>query len=1207
MSISIVSNFKYQGPLANFERDQYATLSDMLNVNENILPPVFIGVCLETKKAYLYNVENTPDPVLGKWREIANGSDVNDAVLTIQKNGTTLDTFSANASQNKTINVTVPVTAADVNALPDTTTINDLTSQEQQDALNSGVTSSVVSQVSTNTGNIAQNATHIGELSTALATEMTTRESKDSELALAIKDIDDLIPDDATAQNQLADKAFVNSSIGTSTATFRGTYQSVQELPTTGVDENDYAFVVSEDAAGNTLYNRYKYASNLWQFEYSLNNSSFTAAQWSAINSTITESAKSGYDTHLANTDIHVTTGDKTTWNAKQNAITGAATTITSNDLTASRALVSNSNGKVSVSDITAVELGYLDNATSNIQDQLNAKVAQVSTNKRIYGTDANGAQTTYDYDSFGKVDDVKVGTESVVTNKIATLGTMAGETASDYRKSADQDVIDNAIKKDVSDLSSGLDEEVETRTNRDNALNDKIVALGTAVGGTFEYSQENYKYNYSYKIDQETPLTNIVDTDKVVKAIGKLDNAIATEATTRSTADGQLSTRINSEQSARISEDDSLRTSISTEVGRAQGVESALQTNVATSLKIQKNGTDLDTYQPSTNTNKTVNITIAVSDVTDLTATATELNTLHGITASTTELNYTDGVTSNIQTQLDSKVDENPAIAAATHTKITYDSKGLVTNGVDLAEADIPQLSESKITNLTTHLSQKQDNLTSENAGAGISIAKDDNDVLKITNTRTTIPWGNLTGTLSDQTDLQDALDTKVDENAAITAATHTKITYDSKGLVTNGVDLAEADIPALHLTKISDVTASAAELNYVDGVTAPIQNQITNISSNLDAEIDRSTTQDTTLGTYITNIQAVIPTAATSSNQLADKTYVNDLIQSTAADFRGSWDTYADIPTNPNLYPEDDEGNRKPGKNDYLLVQRDETQDGGTWRYKYTGDWDTDGKSGWTAEYEVNANPLTADQIAALDSGITDTLVAQITTNANNITSLTNSKQNNITGAASTVTVNNLDPSVVVISNSNGKIDTSTITIDELNNLFGTTSNLQNQLDGKQGSLTNAQMAAVDSGITATKVNNYDAHVANTTIHVTSADKTNWNAKQEALNETQMSAVNSTATQSKIDSYSNHIADTDIHITTTERSTWNAKQTAITGAATTITDQNLTINRAVVSDNNGKITASSITSAELGCLSNATDNIQSRLDNMIIFRTWS
>ena len=46
---------------------------------------------------------------------------VNDATLTVQKNGTTVDTFTANASQNKTINITVPTSAADVSALPAST------------------------------------------------------------------------------------------------------------------------------------------------------------------------------------------------------------------------------------------------------------------------------------------------------------------------------------------------------------------------------------------------------------------------------------------------------------------------------------------------------------------------------------------------------------------------------------------------------------------------------------------------------------------------------------------------------------------------------------------------------------------------------------------------------------------------------------------------------------------------------------------------------------------------------------------------------------------------------------------------------------------------------------------------------------------------------------------------------------------------------
>jgi hypothetical protein len=54
------------------------------------------------------------------------------------------------------------------------------------------------------------------------------------------------------------------------------------------------------------------------------------------------------------------------------------------------------------------------------------------------------------------------------------------------------------------------------------------------------------------------------------------------------------------------------------------------------------------------------------------------------------TEFAYLNGVTSAIQTQLDSKVDENAAITGATKTKITYDAKGLVTAGADATTADI-------------------------------------------------------------------------------------------------------------------------------------------------------------------------------------------------------------------------------------------------------------------------------------------------------------------------------------------------------------------------------------------------------------------------------------------------------------------------------------------------------------------------------------
>lgn len=63
----------------------------------------------------------------------------------------------------------------------------------------------------------------------------------------------------------------------------------------------------------------------------------------------------------------------------KQDKITGGATSITSSNLTASRALVSNSSGKVAVSAVTSTELGYLDGVTSAIQTQLNGKQASIT------------------------------------------------------------------------------------------------------------------------------------------------------------------------------------------------------------------------------------------------------------------------------------------------------------------------------------------------------------------------------------------------------------------------------------------------------------------------------------------------------------------------------------------------------------------------------------------------------------------------------------------------------------------------------------------------------------------------------------------------------------------------------------------------------------------------------------------------------------
>lgn len=122
---------------------------------------------------------------------------------------------------------------------------------------------------------------------------------------------------------------FVNSSISTNTANFLGTLDVVTDLGLTtsatntqiatalgshtwptGVTptNNDYVFISINDSSTTDVdeYRRFKYSETAgtgsWAYEYTLNNSSFTQAQWNAINSGITSTDKSNYDSHLSNT-----------------------------------------------------------------------------------------------------------------------------------------------------------------------------------------------------------------------------------------------------------------------------------------------------------------------------------------------------------------------------------------------------------------------------------------------------------------------------------------------------------------------------------------------------------------------------------------------------------------------------------------------------------------------------------------------------------------------------------------------------------------------------------------------------------------------------------------------------------------------------------------------------------------------------------------
>ena len=129
-----------------------------------------------------------------------------------------------------------------------------------------------------------------------------------------------------SALQAYATKEYVSSQVQEYAGTFRGTYDSLAELiATTGNHHNDYAWVKVTDSDGDNDFDRYKYNGSEWLFEYRLNNTHFTSADLAAIHSGITAAKVVSYDSHLANTTVHITSAERQTWNAKQNAITDGA------------------------------------------------------------------------------------------------------------------------------------------------------------------------------------------------------------------------------------------------------------------------------------------------------------------------------------------------------------------------------------------------------------------------------------------------------------------------------------------------------------------------------------------------------------------------------------------------------------------------------------------------------------------------------------------------------------------------------------------------------------------------------------------------------------------------------------------------------------------------------------------------------------------
>ena len=304
---------------------------------ENGIPKIATGVSTKTDLNNLTDVVNNHTTEIGQIEEDVKGIE---SSLTNKKDKQSANTF--NGSSTKTVKTITQDVNGELNVEFENIDYPDYNISSSDDSINVSTSEGVTDLTLPNDVVRDSNYVHIegatevplkdGITSVGVSTKYaredhihptdTSREAIANKTTVILGTSNDKYPtDEAVAK-------FVNSSIATNTANYISNngnpFTSVEQLNTyTGtVTNNDYAFVTGTDSEGNTYYDRYKAtvkgSSFTWSLEYRLNNSSFTAAQWSAINSGITSALVAKIHDH-SNKDVldGITSTDVANWNSK--------------------------------------------------------------------------------------------------------------------------------------------------------------------------------------------------------------------------------------------------------------------------------------------------------------------------------------------------------------------------------------------------------------------------------------------------------------------------------------------------------------------------------------------------------------------------------------------------------------------------------------------------------------------------------------------------------------------------------------------------------------------------------------------------------------------------------------------------------------------------------------------------------------------------
>ena len=217
-------------------------------------------------------LDSQAEDIQGKQEELVSGENIKtindqsvlgEGNINIEVPQITVDNALDSSSPNPIANsaVTARFNSDNIRILANTSAING-----KQDTLESGTNIKTINNQSIlGEGNLTVVDTVDSAMSDSSENPVQNKvvkayiDTADASIENDINTIQAKIPSQATNVNQLADKEFVNSSISTATATFRGTFTDLTTLQATDGDNNDYAFYSHMDAAGNTVYDRYKY------------------------------------------------------------------------------------------------------------------------------------------------------------------------------------------------------------------------------------------------------------------------------------------------------------------------------------------------------------------------------------------------------------------------------------------------------------------------------------------------------------------------------------------------------------------------------------------------------------------------------------------------------------------------------------------------------------------------------------------------------------------------------------------------------------------------------------------------------------------------------------------------------------------------------------------------------------------------------------